>query len=227
MGGEEQYKVEQVLDEHIYGHWKRKQYLVKWKGYPNSDNEWLDAKDMENAQELIAEFHNSNPDLSSHIKRTFERVSNLYLLSTLPSTLNSNYMSDASTLAKLPFGAKENTDPLPIPPYTTTPDAPPAQLHIQNTTPIIFICVRDSNFPHPDKPTPSELNNSDQENVAPPIQAVSHGSPAIRAPLRRVQATIPFSDDPTTSQALLAAITRVCNNINRGDMYVRQIKEII
>ena len=38
---EEQYEVEQVLDEHIYGLWKKKQYLVKWKGYPSSDNQWV------------------------------------------------------------------------------------------------------------------------------------------------------------------------------------------
>ena len=31
---EEQYEVEQVLDEHNYGHQRKKQYLVKWKGYP-------------------------------------------------------------------------------------------------------------------------------------------------------------------------------------------------
>ena len=46
VGEEEQYKVEQVLDECTYGHWKKKQYLVKWKGYPDSDNQWLDAKDV-------------------------------------------------------------------------------------------------------------------------------------------------------------------------------------
>ena len=77
---EEQYEVEQVPDKCIYGLWKKKQYLVKWKGYPDSDNQWLDAKDMENTQELIAEFHNLNSGLSSHIKRTLERVSNLYPL---------------------------------------------------------------------------------------------------------------------------------------------------
>ena len=71
MGEEEQYEVEQILDECNYGRWKKKQYLVKWKGNPDSDNQWLDAKDMENAQELIAEFHNSNPIPSSYIKRAF------------------------------------------------------------------------------------------------------------------------------------------------------------
>ena len=31
VGEEEQYEVEQVLDERNYGRWKKKQYLVKWK----------------------------------------------------------------------------------------------------------------------------------------------------------------------------------------------------
>ena len=75
VGGEEQYEVEQVLDECNHGCWKKKQYLVKWKGYPDSDNQWLDAKDMDNAQELIAEFHNLRPNLSSHIKKTLSVAS--------------------------------------------------------------------------------------------------------------------------------------------------------
>ena len=145
--------------------------MVKWKGYPDSDNQWLDAKDMENTQELIAEFHNSNSELGSHIKRALRRISNLYPLSTLPSSLSSNPMSDASTLTELPFGTGENTDPLPVPPCTTTSDASPDQLRVQNTTPTTFVCIRDTDFPHPKEPTPSELNNSDQENVAPVTDA--------------------------------------------------------
>ena len=227
MGGEEQYEVEQVLDEHTHGRWKKKQYLVKWKGYPDSDNQWLDAKDMENAQELIAEFHNSHSDLGSHIKRAFKRVSSLYPSSTLPPTLISYHMSDASTLTELPFGTGENTDPLPIPPRTTTSDASPDQLRIQNATPVTFIQIRETDFPHPDKPTPSELNDSDQENIAPSVQAISHPGPSIRTPLGRTQAAIPFTDNAATNQALLAAITRVCNNIDRGDTYVGEIEEIV
>ena len=72
--------MEQVLDERNYGRWKKKQYLVKWKGYPDSDNQWLDAKDMENAQELIAEFHNSNCKLRSHIKGPLD----IFLLLSFP-----------------------------------------------------------------------------------------------------------------------------------------------
>ena len=69
-----------------------------------------------------------------------------------------------------------------------TPDAPTDQLRVQNATtttvpPITFVRVRDSDFPHPDEPTPSELNDSDQENITPPIQAVSRRGPSIRMPL--------------------------------------------
>ena len=97
VGEEEQYEVERVLDERNHGHWKKKQYLVKWKGYPDSDNQWLDAKDMENAQELIAEFHNSNHELRSHIKRALGHLHVLYPpSSTLPPILSSTHMSDAS-----------------------------------------------------------------------------------------------------------------------------------
>ena len=227
VGEEEEYKVEQVLDERNYGRWKKKQYLVKWKGYPDSDNQWLDAKDMDNAQELIAEFHNSHSDSSSHIKRALERIHNLYLPSTLPSTLISTHMSDASALSELPFGTEENTDPLPIPPRTTSPDASSTQLRVQNPTPTSFVRVQDSDFPHPDEPTPSELNNSDQENIPPPVPEVPRRRPTIRAPLGRTQAAIPFSDDIATNQAILAAITRVRNTVHHGDTYVSQIEEII
>ena len=182
---------------------------------------------MDNAQELIAEFHNSHPDLSSHIKRALEHISNHYPSSDLPQLLISMHMSDASTLAELPFGVEENTDPLPIPPRTTTPNASLAQLHVQNPTPASFIRIRDKDFPHPDKPTPSELNNSDQKNIPPPVPEVPRCHPTIQAPLGRTQAAIPITDNPATNQAILTAITRVRNTVHRGDTYVSQIEEIV
>ena len=109
----------------------------------------------------------------------------------------------------------------------TTPDASSDQLCIQNATPATFIRIRDTDFPHPDEPTPSELNDSDQENVAPPVQAVPRPGPSIRTPLGRTQAAILFTDDPATNQALLAAITRVRNNVDHGDTYIGEIEAIV
>ena len=125
IGEEGQYEVEQVLDERNYGRRKKKQYLVKWKGYPDSDNQWLDAKDMENAQELIAEFHNSNHKLRSCIKRALGHLPTHHPFpSTLPSSSTSKHMSDVSHSSNHATVVKENTDPLPIPPRSTTTDAP-------------------------------------------------------------------------------------------------------
>jgi hypothetical protein len=32
------------------------QYLVKWKGYPDSENLWLPAKELTHAQDLLYKF---------------------------------------------------------------------------------------------------------------------------------------------------------------------------
>ena len=53
--GVEAYEVEAVLDMCHYGRKRKRQYLVKWKGYPDSNNKWGDHADM-NAPEAIREY---------------------------------------------------------------------------------------------------------------------------------------------------------------------------
>ena len=211
IGEEEQYEVEQVLDECNYGCWKKKQYLVKWKGYPDSDNQWLDAKDMENAQELIAEFHDSNSELRSHIKRTLGHLPALHpLSSTLPHTLTSKHMSDVAHSPDHATAAK-NTDPLPIPPRMVTPNALTSPVLMVISTPTTFYQVRDEDFPHPDEPTPSKLNDLDQENVPPPVipSATRTGSPVQAQVLGRTHMSVPFSNNNAVNRSLVSALTRV------------------
>ena len=151
-------------------------------------------------------------------------------------------MSDASHTEPT-VGTRENMTPLPIPPRSAASNAPESSVCTpeqdttiqEHITGLLWICkdgstnVAGIRFPHPDKPTPSELNNSDQENVLPPTPAVSCPNPPVQTPplLGRTRHSIPFTDDVATNQALLAAITRVCNNIDCGDMYVEQIEEIV
>ena len=61
--GVKEYEVEAVLDRHHYGRKKKRQYLVKWKGYPDSDNEWVDHRDI-NAPEVIQEYEEARNDKS-------------------------------------------------------------------------------------------------------------------------------------------------------------------
>ena len=135
-------------------------------------------------------------------------------------------MSDASHSTDHATVVEENMDPLPVPPCKATPDATIPSVLVQ--VPLIrFVRIRDMDFPHPNEPTPSELNDSDQENIAPPVQAVPRVGPTIRTPLGRTQAAIPFSEDVVTNQAILATITRVHNTVDRGDTYIAGIEEII
>jgi len=59
VGGEEgHYKIERILTSHPTRNRKSTQYLVKWKGYPNLENSWLLAKELQSACELLKQFHN-------------------------------------------------------------------------------------------------------------------------------------------------------------------------
>ena len=57
--GEPEWEVEQILDSKFaYG---KLQYLVKWLGWPDSENSWQDEIDLENAPEKIADFYRRFP----------------------------------------------------------------------------------------------------------------------------------------------------------------------
>ena len=47
---EQEFKVEQILAR------KSQQYLVKWKGYPDSENTWEPLKNLVNCQLLLQQF---------------------------------------------------------------------------------------------------------------------------------------------------------------------------
>jgi hypothetical protein len=66
--GEEEYSVEKILDSRKFGRRQRLQYLVKWEGYPDSDNMWVDKDDMF-ADDKVREFKASNTAKEVHIRR--------------------------------------------------------------------------------------------------------------------------------------------------------------
>jgi Chromo (CHRromatin Organisation MOdifier) domain len=56
IDGKEEYEVEQIRSHRTWGRSKSLQYLIKWKGYPESDNTWENA-DQIHAPELIKLYH--------------------------------------------------------------------------------------------------------------------------------------------------------------------------
>ena len=55
VDGEEEFKVEKIIDMKQMGRGRKTYYLVKWKGYPMSDNSWEPRENI-HADELIKEF---------------------------------------------------------------------------------------------------------------------------------------------------------------------------
>ena len=95
VDNKEEYKVEKILDTQQFSKGHKRQYLIKWKGYPDSDNEWVDQKDI-HAPEAIREFKNSQSAMRTHINRITEGKYPI-ISSSLPrhTTNFPSFMSDA------------------------------------------------------------------------------------------------------------------------------------
>ena len=55
IDGQEEYEVNEIVAERRHGCKHQCQYLVSWKGYPGSDNSWVNEEDL-HASELLQEF---------------------------------------------------------------------------------------------------------------------------------------------------------------------------
>ncbi len=99
IDGEEEYKVEHIINSRRFKRGHQVQYLVHWKGYPESDNQWIPWSDLK-APELLAEFQQENPDVVVHIRTSQckEETATLVIPPTsLPPILyNLIYMADGS-----------------------------------------------------------------------------------------------------------------------------------
>jgi hypothetical protein len=67
VDGEEEYSVEKILDSQKFSRRRHLQYLVKWEGYPDLDNMWVDKDDIF-ADDKVQEFKASNPAKETHIR---------------------------------------------------------------------------------------------------------------------------------------------------------------
>jgi hypothetical protein len=68
VDNKEEYKVEAILDTRRTGRGCKLQYLVKWKGYPNADNQWEDYRNVM-ADDLVHQFQWCNPTKETHLRR--------------------------------------------------------------------------------------------------------------------------------------------------------------
>jgi hypothetical protein len=89
VDGVEEYEVEKVLDSCRHGRGRKLQYLIKWIGYPDSDNQWVNWNDAIGAKDAIQEFKRLNSDREVHIKASHTHT-------YYPSASHSSLMSTSS-----------------------------------------------------------------------------------------------------------------------------------
>jgi hypothetical protein len=80
---EEEQEIEKIIDHRYFGKHQALQYLIKWKGFPKSDNEWVAPGHM-HASSMVKDYHRRNP-LDKGIKETTSVAQIASLISCLPS----------------------------------------------------------------------------------------------------------------------------------------------
>src|SRR5712675_935110 len=145
IDGEEEYEVEAVLNHRMFGRRRQVQYLIKWKGYPHSDNTWEPSENV-HADELINAYHKRRPLEHKKPRGTKARAAspwNIYsnplppssslqipgsptTSSTSSSTLVQACPITASTTpSRLPAPTPSRSLSIPIPPPLSSTTMPP------------------------------------------------------------------------------------------------------
>ena len=115
VANQEEYEIEKILDARHYGRKKTRQYLVKWKGYPDSDNEWVSQKDM-SADETIREYEEGLGDKRGS-NRAKERIRHLMSSSPVSVTSSPSTPTHSQLLSSLvDDGLREARLAFPTPP---------------------------------------------------------------------------------------------------------------
>ena len=74
-----QFEVESILDSRVNRRRKPDdniEFLIKWKGYDNSENTWEPAKNVQDAPEKVADYYRQHPDAPKQQTKNLRAVSN-------------------------------------------------------------------------------------------------------------------------------------------------------
>jgi hypothetical protein len=73
--GEPEWEVEKIIKSRLFGRCQELQFLVRWKGFPSSEDSWVPESEM-SAPDLVKAFYEAHP----HAPRTFLKAPRRRLL---------------------------------------------------------------------------------------------------------------------------------------------------
>jgi len=106
------YEIEDILMARPTHNRKSTQYLIKWKGYPASENSWLPEKELTNAKELLDQFkqkHNLRQGINTLALQAQQRPKEGILSRTQSTT--SNITSSKSKVPQVNPAIRPACDP--------------------------------------------------------------------------------------------------------------------
>ena len=123
VANQEEYEIEKVLDVCHYRRKKTRQYLVKWKGYPDSDNEWVSQEDM-SADKAIQEYEEGLRDKrgSNRAKNRIRHLMSSSRISVTSSPSTPTHSQLLSSLVDNELSEARAAFPTP-PPGRASPDS--------------------------------------------------------------------------------------------------------
>jgi hypothetical protein len=194
VDGVEEYEVERVLDSCRYGRGRKLQYLIAWKGYLDSDNQWVSWDDAEGAEEAIRKFKRLNPDRETHIKASNDSpcssssCSRISSMSTSPSTAHWNVVTCPSSYFTPAITYSNNNNVVVVVTYNNYRHGRSSPRldsdNLENTTTLRDVENAMSSFPDPD---PARI--SEDSTGRPPVLEDSSGLVGGRLHIQSVDET--------------------------------------
>jgi hypothetical protein len=227
IDNEEEYEVDQICGVRQYGRWKKWQYLIKWKGYPDSENTWQLLPALKGSHELIQEWHNANPEqpkpprlsiaiakLPNHVIDTLLKRVELLQSNSMKKGANSQAIRACSLNIKTAETRRKECVPLPHTPQPpqqlacTTPTMPSTN---ENQT-LVWPTPTTSPIPAPPRPrralplveSNSEDNNPEERQIRHlyyPVTGDNGTNPAtVRLPVKKPRMFLELGPDSSDEE---------------------------
>src|SRR5712675_2158997 len=132
VGEDPEYEVKAIINHRFFGQRRRLQYLIKWKGYPHSDNTWEPVENL-HTEVLVKAYHRKHPLEHKSQRKVRARTLSNWTLQSTPST--SLHLLSSLLLASItgPSGKKHpSKPPCPPDPLISPQSRPPPSLPLRS-----------------------------------------------------------------------------------------------